>query len=79
MILHGSMKKLMNQKNLRYNFIAACSHSKLLRNFATPCGLSLRSGRLTAINREIPAKFPQISLRETSDNRDVSWLQFLSQ
>jgi len=46
-------------------------NSKLLRNFATPCGLSLRSGRLTAINREIPAKFPQIRLRRTSVNRDV--------
>ena len=26
----------------------------------TPCRLSLRSGLITAINREIPAKFPQI-------------------
>jgi hypothetical protein len=43
-------------------------NSKLLRNFATPCGLSLRSGRLTAIIWDFPAKNPQISLRETSDN-----------
>ncbi len=41
------------------------------RNFVTPCGLSLRSGRLTAIKRENPANFPQIRLRRTSLNRDV--------
>ncbi len=44
-------------------------NSKLLRNFATPCRLSVRSGRLTAIIWDFPAKNPQISLRETSDNR----------
>jgi len=33
----------------------------LLRKIlATPCGLSLRSGRLTAIKRKNPANFPQI-------------------
>lgn len=35
-------------------------NSKLLRNFATPCGLSLRSGRLRAIKMENPANFPKI-------------------
>ena len=35
-------------------------NSELLRNFATPCRLSLRSGCLTAVKREIPAKFLQI-------------------
>ena len=45
-------------------------NSKLLRNFAMPCRLSLRSGRLTAIIWNFPAENSPISLRETSDNRD---------
>jgi len=31
--------------------------------------ISFRSGLITAINGEIPAKFPQIRLRRTSVNR----------
>jgi len=35
-------------------------NSKLLRNFATPCGFSLRSGRLTVLIWNLPVKNLQI-------------------